>query len=291
MLSSIPFCAIDCRTNFILTPFRSTPEKKNLEFFHCATYLHAELDFYLFSKIIQLLHLLYCGISEMLSLPAHAFLLKSTGLEFSSDPLLSNVNFIFLWIFSLLISFSFGFSSLTCFSSFLQGQWIHFNCMWDPLGICTGFMILSFSGGSIADQSHNADHDPLGQHAPFAEHSAIPSAAHTCPYIAYFGPIHPSASTPNGSVSDASSVNINWNGPSAQSQVPSSYAFPPVDLHYHSWENHSPPFSTGRGRSGGSDPPSIASNSQMSARTNPDLSHSGSFLHPYVGHRYFLSIR
>ncbi|KAK4748816.1 hypothetical protein SAY87_015402 [Trapa incisa] len=144
-------------------------------------------------------------------------------------------------------------------------------------------MILSF-GGSIADEFHNADHDPLGQHAPFATGTPISPAARTCPYVGYFGPVHPSSSTSNGRVLDASSVNNHWTGQSVQSHVPSSYAFPSVDPHYHIWGQHSPPFSTSSGNPGGSDPLLVALNAQGSPRTNFDLSHTGSFLHPSFGH-------
>ncbi|PKI74025.1 hypothetical protein CRG98_005503 [Punica granatum] len=156
-----------------------------------------------------------------------------------------------------------------------------FGVHWCPFGQLAR-LPSSFEDGEFTPTAY---HDPLGQHALFAEHSAVSSTAHPCPYIAYFGPIPPSSSTSNGSISDASSLNNHWNGPSVQSEVPGSYAFPAVDLHYHSWEHQSPPFSTSRSRPGGSDPPSIAPTAQRSARTNPDLPRSGTFVHPFVvGH-------
>uniref|UniRef100_A0A6N2KDR9 RING-type domain-containing protein n=1 Tax=Salix viminalis TaxID=40686 RepID=A0A6N2KDR9_SALVM len=131
------------------------------------------------------------------------------------------------------------------------------------------------------------DHDLLGQHAIFAEHTAaVSSATHPCPYIAYVGPIHPSSSNSSGSVSDVSSFNSHWNGPSVPSEIPSSYAFPAMDIHYHSWEHHSPPFSATGNRIGNADQPSPPPVTQRSARTSSDLPpRSGSFVHPFlVGH-------
>ena len=129
----------------------------------------------------------------------------------------------------------------------------------------------------------------MGQHAIFAEHTAaVSSATHPCPYIAYVGPIHPSSSNSSGSVSDVSSFNSHWNGPSVPSEIPSSYAFPSMDIHYHSWEHHSPPFSTTGNRIGNADQPSAPPVAQRSARTSSDIPpRSGSLVHPFlVGHRY-----
>lgn len=130
------------------------------------------------------------------------------------------------------------------------------------------------------------DHDLLGQHAIFAEHTAVSSATHPCPYIAYLGPIHPSSSNSNGTVSEASNLNNHW-GPSVPSEIPTSYAFPAMDLHYHNWEHHSSPFPTTNSRIASADQPSILPVSQRSARTSSDIPRSGSFVHPFVvGHRY-----
>uniref|UniRef100_A0A2P2KAB0 Transcription factor family protein n=1 Tax=Rhizophora mucronata TaxID=61149 RepID=A0A2P2KAB0_RHIMU len=137
--------------------------------------------------------------------------------------------------------------------------------------------------------SSNAYHDLPGQHAIFAEHTAVSSATHPCPYIAYFGPIHPSPSNSNGSVSDGPNFNSHWHGPSLPSELPSSYAFPALDLHYHNWEHHSPPFSTTSSRIGNADQPSIPPVGQRSGRTSSDLPRLGSVMHPFhVGHGYTL---
>jgi len=131
----------------------------------------------------------------------------------------------------------------------------------------------------------DADHDVLGQHAIFAEHTAVSSASHPCPYIAYFGPIHPSSSNSGGTVSEASNFN-HWNGSSVPSDIPTSYSFPAVDLHYHSWEHHSPPFSTASTRLVAADQPSGSPGSQRPVRGGSDVPRSGSFMHPFlVGHR------
>ncbi|KAK6911593.1 Zinc finger, RING-type [Dillenia turbinata] len=155
--------------------------------------------------------------------------------------------------------------------------------------MAVGFHWCPFSGSTRVqtsfdegDLSSTAYHDLLGQHAFFAEHSAV-SSTHPCPYIAYFGPIHPSSSNSNGSVSESSNFNNHWNGPSVPSEMSNSYVFPTMDLHYHSWE-HSSPFSNVATRMGG-DQPSVSSVNQRSVRANSDMQRSGSYMHPFViGH-------
>ncbi|PON34483.1 43kDa postsynaptic protein [Parasponia andersonii] len=156
-----------------------------------------------------------------------------------------------------------------------------FGVHWCPFGSLAR-LPSSFEDGEF---SSTAYHDLLGQHAIFAEHTAaVSSATHPCPYIAYFGPVHPSSSNSSGSVSDGSSFNNHWNGTSVPSELPTSYAFPTMDLHYHNWEHHSPPFSTGS-RIGGADQPSVPPVSQRPARGSSDVPRSGSFMHPFlVGH-------
>ncbi|KAK6915609.1 Zinc finger, RING-type [Dillenia turbinata] len=129
---------------------------------------------------------------------------------------------------------------------------------------------------------HLSNHDLLGQHALFADHTAV-SSTHPCPYIAYFGPIHPSSSNSNGSVSESSNFNSHWNGPSVPGEISNSYVFPTMDLHYHSWE-HSLPFPNVATRMGG-DQPSVSSVTHRSVRANSDMQRSGSYMHPFViGH-------
>ncbi|KAF2307269.1 hypothetical protein GH714_025969 [Hevea brasiliensis] len=157
-----------------------------------------------------------------------------------------------------------------------------FGVHWCPFGSLAR-LPSSFEEGEF---SSNAYHDLVGQHAIFAEHTAaVSSATHPCPYIAYFGPIHPSSSNSNASVSDSSNFNNHWNGSSVPSDIPSSYAFSAMDLHYHGWEHHSPAFSTTSSRIGNPDQPSIPPVTQRPARSSSDLSRSGSFMHPFVvGH-------
>lgn len=126
----------------------------------------------------------------------------------------------------------------------------------------------------------------LGQHAIFAEHTAVSSGSHHCPYIAYVGPIHPSSSNSGGTVSEASNFN-HWNGSSVPNDMPASFTFPAVDLHYHGWEHHSPPFSTASSRLVAADQPSVSPGNQRPVRGGSDVPRSGSFMHPFlVGHRY-----
>ncbi|KAL2993987.1 hypothetical protein AAZX31_10G142400 [Glycine max] len=156
-----------------------------------------------------------------------------------------------------------------------------FGVHWCPFGNLAR-LPSSFEEGEF---SSSAYHDVLGQHAIFAEHTAVSSASHPCPYIAYFGPIHPSSSNSGGTVSEASNFN-HWNGSSVPSDMPTSYTFPAVDLHYRSWEHHSPPFSTASSRLVAADQPSVSPGSQRPARGGSDVPRSGSFMHPFlVGHR------
>ncbi|XP_028770900.1 E3 ubiquitin-protein ligase RFI2 [Neltuma alba] len=154
-----------------------------------------------------------------------------------------------------------------------------FGVHWCPFGSLAR-LPPSFEEGEF---SSTAYHDIVGQHAIFAEHTA--SANHHCPYIAYIGPIHPSSSNSAGTVSEASNFTNPWNGPSLPNDMPASYTFPAVDLHYHSWEHHSGPFSTASSRLAAADQPSISPASQRPARGGLDVPRSGSFMHPFlVGH-------
>ncbi|KAL2345662.1 hypothetical protein Fmac_006947 [Flemingia macrophylla] len=155
-----------------------------------------------------------------------------------------------------------------------------FGVHWCPFGNLTR-LPSSFEEG---DFSSTAYHDILGQHAIFAEHTAVSSGSHPCPYIAYFGPIHPSTSNSGGSVSEASNFN-HWNGPPVPGDVPTSYTFPAVDLHYHSWEHNSSHLSSASSRLGTADQTSVSPGSQRPPRGGSEVPRSGSFMHPFlVGH-------
>ncbi|KAF7817924.1 E3 ubiquitin-protein ligase RFI2-like isoform X1 [Senna tora] len=156
-----------------------------------------------------------------------------------------------------------------------------FGVHWCPFGSLAR-LPSSFEEGEF---SPSAYHDILGQHAIFAEHSAVSSASHPCPYIAYFGPIHPSSSNSGGTVSEASNFTNHWSGPSIPSEMPTSYTFPAMDVHYRSWEHHSSPFSTASSRVGAADQPSVSVVSPRPARGGSDVPIAGSVMHPFlVGH-------
>ncbi|GAB2287309.1 hypothetical protein Dimus_021690 [Dionaea muscipula] len=129
----------------------------------------------------------------------------------------------------------------------------------------------------------SAYHDFLGQSAVFAEHTAVSSAAHPCPYFAYYGPFHSSSSSSAGSVSDGSTFSNHWSGPPSGSiDMPTSYGFPATDPHYHNWEHH---LSTTGSQIGNAEQPSVGSITQQSYRSNTDAARSGSFVHPiFVSH-------
>ncbi|KAK4427633.1 E3 ubiquitin-protein ligase RFI2 [Sesamum alatum] len=152
-----------------------------------------------------------------------------------------------------------------------------FGVHWCPFSGLTR-LPSSFDEGDVQSSAY---HDLLGHHAVFAEHTPVSSTTHPCPYIAYFGPIHPSSSTSSGNVSDGSSFNNHWSGLSVPSEVPSSYSFPSMDVHYHSWE-HSSPFAASS-RFGSTDQPSIPSVTQRAARNSSDIPRPG--MQPYIiGH-------
>lgn len=142
------------------------------------------------------------------------------------------------------------------------------------------------------DFSSIAYHDLVGHHAIFGEHAVGASSAaatQPCPYVAYLRPIQPSTSSSLASASDgATSFNTSWNGPLVPDEMPNSYTFPAVDLHYHpqGWDHHSsyPVFPT-TSSSRAAQPSTVASVSQRTAaRSNPDMTaRSGSYMHqPFV---------
>ncbi|KAF8394585.1 hypothetical protein HHK36_020799 [Tetracentron sinense] len=143
--------------------------------------------------------------------------------------------------------------------------------------------VIKFSDSEI---SFKADHDLLGHPAIFTEHTAAPSAARSCPYVAYFGPIQPSSSNSGESVADGPNFNHHWNGISGPSENSNSHVFPAMDLHYHSWDHHSPPFSPSSSRIGGADQTLVPSATLRPTRGDSDgIPRSGPFMHPYLlGH-------
>lgn len=119
---------------------------------------------------------------------------------------------------------------------------------------------------------------------------AASSTSHHCPYVAFVGPIHPSSSSSGGSVQDSvPSYHNHWNGASAPSEVSASYGYPGMEVHYHSWEHQSSPFSSSSSRRGGGgggvDQPSIQSMNHRQGRHIPNLSSWGEFMQYLPGGR------
>ncbi|XP_024959181.1 E3 ubiquitin-protein ligase RFI2-like [Cynara cardunculus var. scolymus] len=139
------------------------------------------------------------------------------------------------------------------------------SSMWCPFG---GFTRLAAAFDEVEFPT-TAYHDLVGQHAVFSEHATVSSATHICPYIAYVQPLPSSTSSAN--VADGLRYNSQWNSQSAPSEVPNSYAFPTMDVHYHSL------FQTPSSRIGDVDHPS-----RRPARTNADITRSGSYVHPFL---------
>ncbi|XP_028780915.1 E3 ubiquitin-protein ligase RFI2 isoform X2 [Neltuma alba] len=151
------------------------------------------------------------------------------------------------------------------YPEFSMDDWAHDEDLYDLSYSEMSFGVHWCPFGSLApppssfeegDLSSTAYHDVLGQHAMFAEHTAVSSASHPCPYIAYFGPVHPSSSNSGGTVSEASNYN-HWNG----SSLPTS------------------------SRVGTFDQPSLSTINQRPGRGGSDVPRSRSFMHPFlVGH-------
>ncbi|KAK6139433.1 hypothetical protein DH2020_026819 [Rehmannia glutinosa] len=161
---------------------------------------------------------------------------------------------------------------------FSMDDWAHDE---DPVSVGTDQKFNYEGSTQMQKMSSTSHHDPLGHHPIFAEHTPVSSTSHPCPYIAYVGTFHPSSSTSSRNVSDVSSFNNQWSGLSVPSEVPTSYAFPSMDVHYHSWD-HSSPFPASS-RIGSADQPSIHSVTQRTARNTSDIPRPG--MHPFiVGH-------
>ncbi|GAA0164830.1 hypothetical protein LIER_39862 [Lithospermum erythrorhizon] len=125
------------------------------------------------------------------------------------------------------------------------------------------------------------DHDH-GQLAILSEHTSMSSAGHPCPYMAYVGPIRPSPSNTGGSISDGFNFRSNWNGP-VMNETSSSYTFPAMDVHYHSWEHHSSTLPMNGLISGFDQTPHSL---EMADGPNSEIARPGSYMHPLiVGHR------
>ncbi|KAL9233317.1 hypothetical protein vseg_008335 [Gypsophila vaccaria] len=152
-----------------------------------------------------------------------------------------------------------------------------FGVQWCPL---PGFSRLpSFEEGEFPSTVYQ---DLLGQHAVFAEHTAVSSSAHQCPYVAYYGPLHSSSSNSVTSVSDGLNFSNRWSSPSGPNELQTSYAFAAMEPHLQGWEHHSMTFSATGSRSGVSDQSSAPPVNQRSSRANADLQRSGSYVHPFV---------
>ncbi|KAD6454412.1 hypothetical protein E3N88_09118 [Mikania micrantha] len=122
----------------------------------------------------------------------------------------------------------------------------------NPLGLAER----SLKNGNIeVEYSTTGYNEIVGQHADFSDQLAtVPSTAHICPFIAY---VHPSTSSTN--LGDAGRYNNNrWTN--SLTQIPNSYSFPTMDVHYNSHVDHYP----------------------LPTRTNIDMPTSGSYVHPFL---------
>uniref|UniRef100_A0A1D1XRC5 E3 ubiquitin-protein ligase RFWD3 n=1 Tax=Anthurium amnicola TaxID=1678845 RepID=A0A1D1XRC5_9ARAE len=131
-------------------------------------------------------------------------------------------------------------------------------------------------------------HDLVGRHAVFAEHPPAPSSAHSCPYVAYYHPLRPSPSSSQPSTDsliDGPTFHHQWSSMAGPADI-HSHSFPSIDIHYHSWEPHSPPYSNPNSRISGTEQASVPSATMRSTMLDSDGHlRPGSFLHPFViGH-------
>ncbi|XP_047313231.1 E3 ubiquitin-protein ligase RFI2-like [Impatiens glandulifera] len=168
-----------------------------------------------------------------------------------------------------------------------------FGVHWCPPGGLTGF---PSSYDERIDVPPETYYDVAPQTAAvYAELQAMTASLthHPCPYVTYLRPPHPSSSNPGrNNVPDTVGFNnSHWSGPPppVHSEVPTSYAFPSMDIHYQGWEHHSSsPFPSSSSIShvgGGSDQSSIASFSERATRNFQDLQRPPSYTHPFVvGH-------
>lgn len=124
------------------------------------------------------------------------------------------------------------------------------------------------------------DHDPRGHHAVFAEHTAASSVAHS--YVAYVGPIPPTTSRSSDSVDDPN-FSHHWSSLSRHNEIFTPHAFPAINVQYHSWGRHSPPFSLSSSHINGADPASVPPQTLRSSHVESDpITRSRSFPHPLI---------
>ncbi|XP_068661149.1 E3 ubiquitin-protein ligase IPI1-like [Aristolochia californica] len=181
------------------------------------------------------------------------------------------------------------------FPEFSIDDWTHDEDLYDlsysdmPLGVhwCpfSGLTRLpsSFEEGESPPTSYQ---DLFGPHPLFGDHAAPSSAAHSCPYVAYFQPLQPSSSSNSAeSATDGPNFHHQWSSVTGPGDVPTSHSFPAVDIHYHGWDHHSP-FSPPNSRINGADQASISSTTLRPTRPESDgLPRTGSFIHPFLrGH-------
>ncbi|KAL5791822.1 hypothetical protein ACOSP7_000416 [Xanthoceras sorbifolium] len=120
-------------------------------------------------------------------------------------------------------------------------------------------------------------HDLRGQHAVFTEQSSM---GHS--YVAYVGPVPPATSRSNNNVDDPH-VNHHWNGLSGHNEIFTPHAFPAINIQYHNWGHHSPPFSVPSSHINGADPASVPPAALRSSHGESDaITMSRSFPHPFV---------
>lgn len=127
-----------------------------------------------------------------------------------------------------------------------------------------------------------ADHDFLIQPTVFAEHTAVSSSTHQCPYMAYYGLVHSSSSNSIGSVSDGSNFSNRWGAPSGPCEMPTSYTFGAMNPQHLDWEHYNSRFLANGSHLSASDQPSTSSLTTRSFRVNSDVPRSGLFVHPSV---------
>ncbi|XP_010914452.1 E3 ubiquitin-protein ligase IPI1 [Elaeis guineensis] len=132
--------------------------------------------------------------------------------------------------------------------------------------------------------------DLLGHHAIFTEHLATSSAAHPCPYVAYFQPLQPSSSSSSHVSSespiDGPGYHHHWSHIARPTDVQTVHTLPPLDLQYHSWQQHSLSYSPPNSHFSGADQASASSATMRAARLDSDgLLRAGPLVHPYIlGH-------
>ncbi|GAV66940.1 zf-RING_2 domain-containing protein [Cephalotus follicularis] len=110
-------------------------------------------------------------------------------------------------------------------------------------------------------------HDFRGHHTVFADHTVASSVAHS--YVAYVAPIAPTNSRSSDSVDDPN-FSHHWSSLSRHNENLPPNGFPAINIQYHSWGRHSPPFVVSSSHVNGAEQASVPPQTFRSPHGEPD---------------------